>query len=266
MSRATYLYCLVRPNAAPPPLEGVPPGLPGCAPPRLLDLKAASGGLWLVVADAPLPGYGGEEIQRHLQDLAWVSERALAHEAVVEHFLAAGTVVPMKLFTLFAGDERAAAYVRGEGERLERVLARIDGCLEWGVQVRLDEARAREVVAAEARSESGRHHLPGTGKGFLLRKKMEQEGARTLAERLRSEAGETFTALAAHASGAIRREPPTPEAAGRMLLDGAFLVPRERSDAFEGEVARAAERLAGRACELTLTGPWPPYNFLEEGR
>ncbi|HYG64824.1 MAG TPA: GvpL/GvpF family gas vesicle protein [Thermoanaerobaculia bacterium] len=264
MSRATYLYCLVRTQSGnPPPLDGVPPGLPGCAPPRLVGLAEAGDGLWLVVADAPLPGYDGDEIQRHLQDLSWVSERALAHEAVVEHFLAAGTVIPMKLFTLFAGDERAAAYVRGEGERLERVLARVDGCLEWGVQVRLDEARAREVVAVEARSGSGGQ---SAGKGFLLRKKLEQEGARTLAERLRSEAGEVFEGLAEQAAEAIRREPPSPEAARRMLLDGAFLVPRERSAAFESEVARAAERLAGRACELTLTGPWPPYNFLEEGR
>jgi hypothetical protein len=262
MSRATYLYCLVRPDDAQPPLDGVPPGLPGCAKPRLLAVAEAGDGLWLVVADAPLPDYGGEEIQRRLQDLSWVSERALAHEAVVEHFLATGTVIPMKLFTLFASDERAAAYVRGERERLERVLARVDGCLEWGVQVRLDEARAREVVAAEARSEADGH---STGKAFLLRKKMEQEGARTLAERLRSEAGEVFAGLAEHAAEAIRREPPA-EAAGRLLLDGAFLVPRERGDAFEREVARAAERLAGRACDLTLTGPWPPYNFLEAGR
>jgi hypothetical protein len=259
MSRATYLYCLVRASDA-PPLNGVSSGLPGCAPPRLLEL---GGGLWLVVADAPLPDYDGEEIQRHLQDLSWVSERALAHEAVVEHFLSAGTMIPMKLFTLFAGDERAIAYVRGEGERLERLLARVDGCLEWGVQVRLDEARAREVIAAEARSESGGE---SAGKAFLLRKKMEQEGARTLAGRLRAEAGEVFDGLAAHAREAIRRDLPSTEAASRMLLDGAFLVPRERSQAFEREVARAAERLAGRACDLTLTGPWPPYNFLEEGR
>jgi hypothetical protein len=29
-------------------------------------------------------------------------------------------------------------------------------------------------------------------------------------------------------------------------------------------VARRAERLRESACEVTLTGPWPPYNFLEE--
>jgi hypothetical protein len=51
-----------------------------------------------------------------------------------------------------------------------------------------------------------------------------------------------------------------------MLLDAAFLVPEDRAAAFESVVARCAERLADRACEVTLTGPWPPYHFIEEAR
>jgi hypothetical protein len=259
MSRATYLYCLVR-GDAPPPLQDAPAGLPGCAPPRLLDMGR---GLWLLVADAPLPDYDGEAIQSRLQDLSWVSARALAHEAMVEHFLDRGTVIPMKLFTLFANDERAAAYVGGERDRLERVLARLDGRVEWGVRVQLDEARAREVVAEEASAESAGM---SAGKAFLLRKKMEQDGSRNLTQRLRAAADDAFTQLAAHASEALRRELPPAEAAGRVLLDAAFLVPRHEEKEFEAAVARAAGHLAGHAGELTLTGPWPPYHFVEETR
>ena len=79
---ATYLYALVR-NPGPLPTKGAPPGLPGLAAVRTL---AVGDGLWLVSADAPLPEYGADSIQSHLQDLSWVSDRALAHEATVEHF------------------------------------------------------------------------------------------------------------------------------------------------------------------------------------
>jgi hypothetical protein len=264
MSEATYLYCLVR-GPREPSLAGAPPGLPGLSPLRALD---AGGGLRLIAASAPLSQYGSEEIQRRLSDLSWVSDRALAHEAVIEHFAGAGAVLPMKLFTLFSSDERAVAslFDRQEGlggsdgpesrERLNRILDRVDGRVEWGIRIRLDDVRAREVLAAEARAAGSQ----GSGKAFLLRKKLEQDASRELAVRLHAE-------LAAGAAEAVRREPAaSPAAGGRLLLDAAFLVSRERGAEFEAIVERCAGRLAPRACDVTLTGPWPPYHFIEEAR
>lgn len=260
MSEATYLYCLVRADREPGP-AGVPPGLPGCSPPRAL---AAGGGLWLVAAAAPLPDYGAEEIQSRLSDLSWVSDRALAHEAVVEHFTGTGAVLPLKLFTLFSSGERALAYVRENRERIDRSLDRVVGRVEWGVRVRLDDARAREVLAREMERETGK---PSGGTAFLLRKKLEQDAARELASRLRAEMDETFAELAEGAAESLRREPAaSPEQGGRLLLDAAFLVPAGQSGDFEARVERCASRLAPRACEVTLTGPWPPYHFIEEAR
>ena len=259
MSEATYLYCLVRADRE-PGLAGVPPGLPGCSPPRVL---AAGDGLWLVASGAPLPEYGGEEIQDHLSDLSWVSDRALAHEAVVEHFTGTGAVLPLKLFTLFSSGERALAYVRENRERIDRSLDRVAGRVEWGVRIRLDDARVREVLAREVSSEG----KPSAGTAFLLRKKLEQDATRELAARLRTEMDETFTELAEGAAESLRREPAaSPEQGGRLLLDAAFLVPSGQSGEFEARVERCATRLAPRACEVTLTGPWPPYHFVEEAR
>ena len=246
---ATYLYCLVR-SPGTLPLEGAPPGLPGLSAPRVL---AVGDGLWLVAADAPLPEYGAASIQANLQDLDWVSERAMAHEAVVEHFGKTGTVVPMKLFTLFAGDDRALEHVRSDRGRLDRILDRIAGCQEWGVLVRFDEAKAKEAVAAEARGGEK------TGTAFLLRKKAEQEASRTLLDRLRGEMDEVFSDLEGQAAEARRREPVAPSP---LLLDGAFLVRSEQTAGFERTVDRWAKQLSERACEVTLTGPWPPYNFI----
>jgi hypothetical protein len=265
MSEATYLYCLVR-GPREPSLAGAPPGLPGLSPLRALD---AGGGLRLIAAGAPLSQYGSEEIQRRLSDLSWVSDRALAHEAVIEHFAGTGAVLPMKLFTLFSSDERAVASIIGGGdgpqsrERLSRVLDRVDGRVEWGIRIRLDGARAREVLAAEARAAGSQ----GLGKAFLLRKKLEQDASRELAVRLRAEMDAAFAELAAGAAEAVRREPAaSPESGGRLLLDAAFLVSRERGAEFEAIVERCAGRLAPRACDVTLTGPWPPYHFIEETR
>lgn len=264
MSSATYLYCLVRDEEAPlrADLDGAPAGVPGATPPRLL---AVADGIWLVTADAPLPDYGEEEIGRRLEDLSWVSDRALAHEAVVEHFAGlsgegrTGTgdggraVVPMKLFTLFASDQRAVDHVAGELPRLRDVLDRVSGREEWGVRVRVDRAKAAEA-ATEPSGEA-----MGSGRDFLARKKRLRDAARRTPAEARRAAEGAYTELAARAAAALERPV---EAAGSVVLDAAFLVPREAREPFEEVVERAARELAEASCELTLTGPWPPYHFV----
>lgn len=251
---ATYVYCVVQSPAA-PDLAGAPPGLPKTAPLRALSLP---GGLWLVAAGAPLPEYGGEEIEDRLADLSWVGDRAMAHERVVEHFAAAHPVVPMKLFTLFSSDERAVARLSERREGMERIFSLIAGRVEWGVRVLFQEGRSRQALAEAAQ----REEAPGSGKNFLLRKKAEQEKARALAGQVRSEVDRAYEDLARHAAAARRHEPVPGEAGARLFLDAAFLVSKGDGEPFEESVRRWADRLAGSACELTLTGPWPPYNFI----
>jgi len=259
MSEATYLYCLLR-HSGEPSLAGAPPGPPGLGSLRALDVGE---GLWVVAASAPLPEFGGERIEERLADLDWVSACALAHEAVVEHFRDAPALLPMKLFTLFASDERALAHLGQSRERLDRVLDRVAGRVEWGVRVRLDEIRAREALAAKARQAGP----AGSGTSFLLRKKREQEASRDLAGRLRAEVEAGWDDLAAAADEASRRPPATaPEQGGKLFLDAAFLVPADRAAGFEAAVGRYADRLAATGGEVTLTGPWPPYHFVEEAR
>lgn len=258
MSTATYLYCLVR-HQGEPALEGAPPGLPDLGALRALDLGA---GLWLVAASAPLPEFSSQRIEERLTDLDWVSACALAHEAVIEHLRAAAALLPLKLFTLFASDDRALAHLQASRQQLEKVLDRIAGRVEWGVRVRLDEARAREALAAEARQSAA---PSGSGTSFLLRKKQEQEASRDLAGRLRAEVDAGWPDLAAQAAEAVRRPPATtPEQGGKVFLDAALLVAAGRTAELEAAVERFATRVGAKGGEVTLTGPWPPYHFVEE--
>jgi gas vesicle protein GvpL/GvpF len=259
---ATYLYGIAR-SAAPLSAEGAPAGLPETSPPRLVPL---GGDLQLVVGDAPLPAFSGEAIERRLADLTWVSTCAVAHERVVAHFAARAPVVPLKLFTLFASDARAVAELAGRRARIEEVLERVAGCQEWGVRVHYDAAQARRAAAADPGSgdPASSARRPASGSDFLRRKKEQQEASRTLASRAGEAAEEAFAALSGAATAARRREPVAGESGPRLLLDAAFLVPVAGTAAFERAVQAAAERLAANACEVNLTGPWPPYNFIEE--
>jgi len=251
----TYVYCLVR-SARPPSLRAVPRPLPGGGGVRLLD---AGDGLWAVVTHLPERGYGEASLADGLKDLDWVARRALAHEAVVEHFLRAPAVLPMKLFTLFNSDERALAHVARERRRIDRVLARLDQQLELGLRLTLEEpARIARKAPRKAGGESGA--------AYLSRKRDLIEGHREQLTRARRDANRVYRAMAREATAA-RRRPETERAPGSTLLvDAAFLVPTRRMRAFRAALRRQSRDLGASGVRMALTGPWPPYHFVDSGR
>jgi Gas vesicle synthesis protein GvpL/GvpF len=255
---ATYLYCLVRAEH-PPSLARAPRGLPDTGALRLLP---ASDDLWLVAADAPLARYGSAPVERGLRDLEWVALRGAAHARVVEHFARRLTTLPMKLFTLFTGDARAVAHVRGAEARVRRVLARVDGRAEWGVRVRLDPTLTRRRARRQPRPVAPAAH---TGTRFLLAKKQQRDVARAALREGRAAVEEAFEALAGLAE-ATRRRPPDELDGTQVVLDAAVLVDGAQARAFKRAVRRSAVALAALGYRLTLTGPWPAYNFVGDGR
>src|SRR5262245_32203999 len=170
-TRATYVYCVVAADKR-PRLARVPPGLPDTGPVRALDVEPD---LFVIVADAPLDEYGEAAIKRGLADLDWVSRAAVAHEAVVEAFGGATAVLPMKLFTIFMGDERVRAHVRRDRQRIAAMVKRVANHQEWGVRVTLDRARAADTQRSAAKTRPSRQAPPGIA--YLAQKKAQRDRA-----------------------------------------------------------------------------------------
>jgi hypothetical protein len=255
MKTATCVYCLVA-NRTRPRLRRSLKGLPYGGPLRLLDVDA---GLWLAVSDVPLSRYKEEALKKGLADLDWVSRAAVAHEAAVESFRSADAVLPMKLFTFFATDERARAHILESRASLNRLIARVTRMDEWGVRVAVrrstaERSRSRSAVATTA-----------SGSSYLLGKKAQRDRVVHGAQRARAVAADLFDELAAHAAEA-RRRPATelPADGGPLVLDAALLVPRSGSAKLKTAAARQARALSSEGYAVSLTGPWPPYSFMQD--
>ena len=278
---STYVYCVVA-SARRPRLTRVPRGLDGAGEVRLLDVDR---GLFAVVADAPSKRFSEGAINRHLADLDWVSRAAVRHEAVVEHFIDAGAVLPMKLFTIFASDERAVRHLCAERSRLAAAARRVASHQEWGLRVLLDRAKAGAVIATDlaggGRTDHGRvvarrtggtlavrprgGSESATGLAYLSRKKAHRDASLALSTRARQTMSSLYDRLARHARLARRRTSMESIAhGGALLLDAAFLVRRSRTEVFRALAAKEARALAPHGYAVTLTGPWPPYTFVQD--
>jgi hypothetical protein len=269
---ATYVYCVV---AAPrrPALRGVAKGPRGTGPVRLLAIepggespRPASGArnrpltLWLVVSDASGATYNAATLEKQLNDLNWVSRAALAHEAVVESFMKSPAVLPMKLFTLFASDESALANIRSQRPAIRASVKRVANHDEWGVRVIFNGSPAPVApgtVASRPRQASG--------SGYLQGKKRLRDTRTELARRARRVASDLYDQMAGQASSGRRRAADElPVQGGPLLLDAAFLVPRSRASRFRALVRQAARSHRTQGYRVNLSGPWPPYSFLED--
>jgi hypothetical protein len=251
----TYVYCLVS-NRTPPSTTRRPKGPAGLGRVRLVPLENR---LWAVVADAPADAYNEHAINDRLGDLDWVSRAAVAHEAVIESFAGASAVLPMKLFTLFTSDARAVEDLRKQRPHIDAALKRVSGHDEWGIRVTLDRARAV----------SGAGHVPRrattTGAGYLQRKKAQRDAGVELAARAREVIADLYDRLAAEATLARRRAASElPAQGGPLLLDAAFLVRRSRARRFRSRAAAQAKQLAPNGYAVSLSGPWPPYTFVQD--
>jgi hypothetical protein len=122
------------------------------------------------------------------------------------------------------------------------------------VRVRFEPAEvtiAQEIVRGSA------------GAQFLMAKKRRRDAEREARFLAHTRAQEIFDELAALADDASRRVVPIGPATSKLLLDAAFLVRVGAEKKFRASVERMQKQLGSRGLELGLTGPWPPYHFVE---
>ncbi|SCG53551.1 GvpL/GvpF family gas vesicle protein [Micromonospora inositola] len=231
-------------------------GLAGMDGVPVRPVRAA--GLTAVVSAAPLAEYGEVALRRNLEDLAWLERAARTHHTVVDALSRAGAVVPARLATVHRDDDRVARVLTARRDELSDTLARLTGREEWGV-------KGYVVPGAPPRTAEAAGDGGGAGAAYLRRRRA-QLTAREEGQRIAADAAATVhTALAGYAVAARRHAPQDRRLSGAataMVLNGAYLIDRNRLAGFSELVGALADRHP--EIRLELTGPWPPYSFVAE--
>src|SRR5882757_5331897 len=239
-ARGKYVYCIIQ---ASDPLRFGPLGI-GAHPAEVHTVNYKD--IAAVVSDTPIEVHDPTR------------ENVLAHERVNETVMRKFTVIPMSFGTVFKTREDIIELLRSAYDAFHDVLVKMQDKLEFGLKVLWD----RELIVKELE-----HH---------------DEDVRRLKQEISAQKGSTYfarmqygrlvdAALQAHSEKyvadifvalrdvavASRANKPIGD---KMIMNAAFLVARDKEQAFDQRV----KEIGARFDKLTFkyTGPWPPYNFV----
>ncbi|RCV47942.1 GvpL/GvpF family gas vesicle protein [Marinitenerispora sediminis] len=251
---AAYVYALTRPfpAGAVRELRGV-----GEHPVRLV----AEDDLVAVTSAVPLREYDEDALKAKLEDLDWLEAVARAHNRVVDEVARHAVTLPLRLATVYRGDDRVREMLRDGRHRFGAALSRLAGRVEWGVKVYADPAASSSAPGPSGTPQTEARESPG--KAYLRRRREQRQR--------RDDTWEQATGLVREVDEALRglaeaREQHRPQHVrltgerGENVLNAAYLVPAERSQPFLDAVARLRERAPG-GTRIEVSGPWVPYSF-----
>jgi hypothetical protein len=219
-----------------------------------------------IASSVELDEFGEEPIAERLRDAQWLAEKARAHDDVLAAALARTTVLPFRFGAIYLGEEQVRVMLREHPDFAE-TLRTLEGVAELGVKAFTAGDALRARLAAQLGAGEGE---AASGRAYMQRKQLERRLAEAAAEFTTECAHVSHERLAAVASDARMNPLRTANASAdepELILNGAYLVPEGDTGRFRDVLTELEERYGSDGVTYELTGPWPPYNFVDvEGR
>ena len=212
-----------------------------------------------LVGTVGLNEFRAEKLRHNLQDPEWMTSKARAHDGVISAVGRSGSVIPVRMATIYRDDWRVCQLLLKEQQDFAMALRRVSGREELRVTAYAD-PKSLAIQGDLIHSQSAERRPASV---HVLRRRrqlaLQQEGYRLAA----AEADRVHTALTRCAVEAKRT--PTDKTPSlsrdRTMLNGAYLVDDNVVHHFIQTVA-ALDRSTPRI-RLEVTGPVPPYSFAE---
>jgi hypothetical protein len=164
-------------------------------------------------------------------------ELVLTHERVIEAIMARGGVLPLRFGAVLDRVQALSDVLAERRTELMSALSYVRGRVELGLRV-----TPRHRTSTDPRAQSGRE--------YLMARINEHQQAELAAR-------EIHAPLRALAAASVVRE----HVVSPAVLAAAYLVEAGGVQAFRHHGAAIAERY--QDMHISVTGPWPPYSFVD---
>jgi hypothetical protein len=221
--------------------------------------------------------------------------RVMAYKKVIELFHGDRTVIPMRYGCVLRDTLQVIQLLKGNARRYESLLKELDGCVEMGIRVLIDDCRLSIEDLRNAEFGTQNSELENfdpqsaiqnpkskiTGRAYLAARKDHYEQEERITEAKNKIAGQFRAALTGlfvkckiETPSMLSRQSATKKGDNSPInnqqsqiddrqspmLSLYFLVPGKSIDPFRQVFRRLGRRM--ETTKLLLSGPWPPYSFV----
>lgn len=223
-------------------------------------------GITALVSSLDAAEYSGDRVSERSSDSAWLTPRAIAHDAVVTWAGDRGAVVPLPMWVMFHDAAAVRQMLAERAKEFRGALDRVDGAREFVVRISGDKtalaAAAEKMDGALSLLEQQASAAP-PGQAYLLRRKLadaRKVATRDAASRI---VEETHDALSTRSRASVARATALANEPG-VLLDGAYLVANDEYEPFRSALTEIIAAYEPAGLHFDFTGPWPPYHFVRD--
>lgn len=227
-------------------------------------------GVELLLAEADAAEWTGPDASSRLESSEWILPRAVWHDAVVraaaglgerdgatstEGADAAAAVLPLPFGTLFGSAQAIDRSLEAKRAVLHEAFDRVRGREEWGVKLCLDlDGLVKQEVDSRLATLSEEGEL-SPGKRFFVERRLQREVAAEVGA-LKNERIAAFGDWLEARVPVLRQLERSRSDAG-VAAKFAALIDRDDASSFAASVSASWSQAT-----VTLTGPWPAYNFV----
>ena len=175
-------------------------------------------------------------------------KHVLEHARVVGACFRAGTVLPFRFGSIFDTDESLRHAVRANRRAFGLSVARLKGKAEMHVKVLVRDGQLRQLQDVT---------IPDTVGGDYLIKLREK----AMCDRERQTKAKALSVQVHRLFNPLEEEVTCKRVdTDGMLIDIAHLIDSKHIEKYQNRYSSAAKQL--KNCEVSVSGPWPPYHFL----
>lgn len=175
-------------------------------------------------------------------------KHVLEHAQVVRGCFRQGTVLPFRFGTIFDTEESLKQAVRSNRRAFGESVARLKGKAEMHVKLLVRDGALRELRDVI---------IPDTVGGEYLSKLREK----AVADRERTTKAKALSVQVHRLFNPLEEEISCKRVdTDGILIDIAHLIDSKSIEKYQNRYASAAKQL--KNCEVSVSGPWPPYHFL----
>lgn len=223
-----------------------------------------------VVGEIDPSKFDGEKIKNKLlDDPKWTEENIRRHHEVIDMAFQAGVVIPMKFGTMYKTKISFTETLEKYYRQFKNLIFRLQDKKEWGVKAYLDHKKFIEGLKKKNKTiqklEKKRSSVQ-EGMRWYIERKIDEIIADESEGEIEKDLQHFVENLDKHAEKVRLNEALSKdiqEPAREMILNAACLVKNDALQSFRDLFYGLAKEATHRGIALQLTGPWPPYNFVE---